>query len=309
MIVDKLHALRQTPLFAGLADDELRELAELSPIERHHAGTTLFREHDPGGTMYVVVSGEVEIYVRDRERHEVQLLKVTPGRIFGEMSVLDNRPRSASARALTDVALLTVSRETLMDVARQRSAVAIHLLELLSERLRSTSAMVQDRVVPNATEAIEVKRTLSDRISDFFTSASGNLYFVLFSLLWFTVWIALNIGAVPGMSVFDPFPFGLLTMIVSLEMVFLSLFILIKQERQAANDKVRDDIEYEVNVRAEIGIRNLTDQIEAMELRLSSRLNRLEQARTPTISPLDTVVSRVADERTELETHEERASV
>jgi CRP-like cAMP-binding protein len=308
MTADKLHALRQTPLFAGLADDELRELAEQSPIERHHAGTTFFREQDPGGTMYVVVSGEVELYVRDRGRQEVQLLKVTPGHIFGEMSVLDYRPRSANARALTNVVLLVVSREALMHTARQRPAVAIHLLELLSERLRSTSAMVQDRVVPNATDVIAVKRTLSDRISDFFTNASGNLYFVLFSLIWFVVWIVLNIGAIPGMSVFDPFPFGLLTMIVSLEMVFLSLFILIKQERQVANDKVRDDIEYEVNVRSEVGIRNLSDQLEAMELRLSSRLSRLEQARTPAITPLDTAVSRVADERTDLETQEERAS-
>lgn len=308
MTVDKLQALRQTPLFAGLADDELRELAEHSPVELHHAGATLFREHDPGDTMYVVVSGEVEIYVRDRGRQEVQLLKLTPGLIFGEMSVLDKRPRSASARALTNVTLLAVSREALMQSARQRPAVAIHLLELLSERLRSTSAMVQDRVVPNATDIIEVKRTLSDRISDFFTSASGNLYFVLFSLIWFVIWIALNLGVIPGVSIFDPFPFGLLTMIVSLEMVFLSLFILIKQERQAANDKVRDDIEYEVNVRAEMGIRSLTDQLEAMEMRLSSRLSRLEQARPAVISPLDTAVSRVVDERAELETQEERAT-
>ncbi len=308
MTVDKLHTLRHTPLFAGLADDELRELAEQSAVERHHAGTTLFRVHDPGGTMYVVVSGEVEIYVRDRGRQEVQLLKVTPGRIFGEMSVLDKRPRSANARALTEVTLVTISREMLIDVARHRPAVAIHLLELLSERLRSTSAMVQDRVVPNATDVIAVKRTLSDRISDFFTSASGNLYFVLFSLIWFVVWIVLNVGVVPGMSIFDPFPFGLLTMIVSLEMVFLSLFILIKQERQAANDKVRDDIEYEVNVRAEVGIRNLSAQLEAMELRLSNRLSRLEQARTTAITPIDTTISRVVDERAEMETQEERAS-
>jgi CRP-like cAMP-binding protein len=276
--MDKLNALRQTALFNGLNDLDLSALADASCVEHYRLGATIFRENDPGGTMYIVVTGNLELIVRDKGGNEVTLLTVAPGQVFGEMSLLDNRPRSASARTLTDVSLLSVSRETLVRITHQHPTVALHLLELLAGRLRYTASLVQERVVPNATDVIEVKRTLSDRISDFFTDGSGNIGFVIFSLLWFTVWIIWNLDVVPGLQVFDPFPFGLLTMVVSLEMVFLSLFILIKQKRQAANDRVRDDIEYEVNVRAEAGIRNLSNQLEAFERRITTRLDVLERS-------------------------------
>ncbi|MDX2138192.1 MAG: DUF1003 domain-containing protein [Chloroflexota bacterium] len=279
--MDKLNALRQTSLFNGLKDEDLSALADASSVEQYRVGTTIFRENDPGGTMYVVVTGKLELIVRDKGGHEVPLLTVASGQVFGEMSLLDNRPRSASARTLTDVSLLSVSRETLVRITHQHPTVALHLLELLAERLRYTASLVQERVVPNATDVIEVKSTLSDRISDFFTDGSGNLAFVIFSLVWFVVWIVWNLGLIPGLQVFDPFPFGLLTMVVSLEMVFLSLFILIKQKRQAANDRVRDDIEYEVNVRAEAGIRNLSNQLEALERRLTTRLEVIERVQAP----------------------------
>jgi uncharacterized membrane protein len=206
----------------------------------------------------------------------VRLLKAEAGQVFGEMSVLDDQPRSASARALTNVDLIVIHRDTLIKAINERPHVALQMLKILSTRLRATSALVQERVVINANEAIGIKRTLGDKISDFFINASASLVFVTFSLVWFVVWIAWNLGVIPGVSPFDPFPFGLLTMVVSLEMVFLSLFILIRQARQAADDKVRSDVEYEVNVRAELGIRNLIRRVELLEQRVLLRLERSE---------------------------------
>lgn len=270
-------ALRQAYIFSTLTDDELAVLAAQVEPETHAAGALIFRHNDVGDAMYIVQSGEVDLFVKDRTGAEVSVLQVEAGQVFGELSLLDSRPRSASARVLKDARLLVIRRSALVNVCLTHPQVPLRMLEILAARVRSSSALVQERIIPNANEAIEVKHSLGDRISDFFTGISGNIIFVALSLIWFVVWIGWNLEIIPGLEAFDPFPFGLLTMVVSLEMVFLSLFILIKQSRMAAHDKVRNDIEYEVNVRSELGVRHLSESIEIFEQRMQQRLDQLEQ--------------------------------
>ncbi|MBZ0298407.1 MAG: DUF1003 domain-containing protein [Anaerolineae bacterium] len=269
--------LRNAYIFSTLTDDELSILAEEVELEAHPAGAMIFVHNDVGEAMYIVQSGSVDVFVKDRTGSEVRVLQVEAGQVFGELSLLDHRPRSASARALSDVTLLVIRREALVNLCTLHPLIPLRMLEILAARLRSSSLMVQERIIPNANEAIEVKRSFGDRVSDLFTGLSGNIFFVGFSLIWFVVWIAWNLEIVPGAQAFDPFPFGFLTMVVSLEMVFLSLFILIKQSRMAAHDKVRNDIEYEVNVRAELGIRHLGESIQIFEQHMQQRLEKVEQ--------------------------------
>lgn len=272
-----IHALRNVSLFARFTDSELETLAEQVRTEIRPASTLIFRENDRGGAMYMLKSGRVELTVRDKMEQPVTLRFLEPGDVFGEMSLLDNEPRSASARAVTDVELIVLGRDALLVLFERHPAVALTMLEILTRRLRDTTSLVQDRILPNVNEEIDVTKSFSDHISDFATRLTGNIFFVGMCLAWFAIWISWNLGLVPGLEPFDPFPFGLLTMIVSLLMVFLSLFILIKQERQVANDKVRNDIEYEINVRAELGVRALHKQLELLEYRMAERLERLEQ--------------------------------
>lgn len=270
--------LRKAYIFSTLTEDELNALAAEAEYESHPAGALIFRHNDVGDAMYIVQSGAVDLFVKDRTGAEVSVLQVDAGQVFGELSLLDNRPRSASARAISPVQLLVIRRKALVELCIVHPLIALRMLEILAARLRSSSVMVQERIIPNANEAIEVKLSLGDRISDLFTGLSGNIIFVGVSLVWFVVWIGWNLKIVPGLEPFDPFPFGLLTMVVSLEMVFLSLFILIKQSRMAAHDKVRNDIEYEVNVRAELGVRHLSESIEGFEQHMQQRLDHLEKA-------------------------------
>lgn len=269
-------SFRNASLFASLSDDDLQVLARDAQIEHHAAGALIFKQNDQGGALYIVEHGTVELFVNDRMSSIVSLLTAGVGQVFGEMSILEDQPRSASARAVTDVELIVLYRDALIKVINERPQVALQMLRMLSSRLRTTSVLVQERVVVNANEAIANKHALGDKISDFFINKAGNVVFVLISLVWFVVWIGLNLRLFPNVDPFDPFPFGLLTMIVSLEMVFLSLFILIKQSRQAADDKVRNDVEYEVNVRSEMGIRSLTQHVDLLEQRILQRLDRLE---------------------------------
>lgn len=109
-------------------------------------------------------------------------------------------------------------------------------------------------VVHSARERVVFSRmrTSQDRVADAITAFAGTMRFVYLHAVWFTVWIVLNEGLVGKARVFDPYPFGLLTMIVSLEAIFLSTFVMVSQNRQAARENVRADLDFETNLRSEI---------------------------------------------------------
>lgn len=273
---DTFSLLQRAPLFRRMNDEDLTAVVEMLKPQSVPAGTVLFKEGELRSVCYIVASGRVELYTVDFGGEEVRLQVSECGGVFGEMSLFDNAPRSASARTLEDCHLLTLDHDALHALIMEHPHVAFGMLADLTSRLRSTTALVQERVVLNVNEAVAAKSSLVDRLSDVITHIFGNIYFVILSLVWFVVWIVWNLEIIPGTQAFDRYPFGLLTTIVSLEMVLLSLFILIKQERQAANDKVRNDIEYEINVRAELGVRALGRQMARMEERMLKRLEALE---------------------------------
>ena len=141
---------------------------------------------------------------------------------------------------------------------------------------------MRSRVAKNVNEQVEVKTTTLDRIADFINAFAGSMAFLIGNALWFLVWIVVNTMVPDGD--FDPYPFGLLTMIVSLEAIFLSCFVLLSQNRQSAKDRVRSDIEYEVNIKAELEVAHLhekTDRIYAEMLEHFIRIEKTIAARDP----------------------------
>lgn len=116
----------------------------------------------------------------------------------------------------------------------------------------SVEKIIKRRRVFKAFEAKSLaNRNLSEKVADHITSAFGSFSFFLLNLYWFIIWITLNIGIIPSVKPFDPFPFGLLTMIVSLEAIFLSIFVLVSQNRAAQTDRLRDELHLQVNLIAE----------------------------------------------------------
>src|SRR4029453_8650485 len=142
---------------------------------------------------------------------------------------------------------------------------------------RKANALLQARVSRNVNEATESKLSLLDRSADVIAAFSGSMAFLILNGVWFVVWIAWNVVPMPWFEPFDPFPFGLLTMIVSLEAIFLSCFVLISQDRQSAKDRVRSDIEYEINVKAELEVAHLHEKTDEIHEDLLDRFARLEK--------------------------------
>jgi uncharacterized membrane protein len=143
--------------------------------------------------------------------------------------------------------------------------------------LREADDLLRTRVSRNVNDEMEEKLTPLQRVSDWIAWFSGSMHFLLLNGLWFVVWIAINTLPL-GISQFDPYPFGLLTMIVSLEAIFLSCFVLISQNRQSEKDHIRSDIEYDVNIQAELEIAHLhekTDHIHEQMLEQFAHIEKL----------------------------------
>jgi uncharacterized membrane protein len=215
--------------------------------------------------LYVVQSGEVELFIKDTAGQKIVLTTSGPGDVFGELSMLDQGARTATATALEDSELLELDRDDLLLLFRKRPEAALGLLAAMGHMTRKADALLRTRVSRNANEEAEEQRGLILRIADWVSWFSGSMSFLAIHALWFVFWVGLNTLPL-GLTAFDPYPFGLLTMIVSLEAIFLSCIVLISQNRQAQKDRVRSDIEYEVNIKAELEVAHLhekTDQIYA----------------------------------------------
>ncbi len=277
MVFADVSMLKQIPLFALLDEEEMTSLAQQIEEQEFLKGQDIFQAGEKGGAMYIVQSGEVEIFLLDTSGERITLGFVKPGDLFGEFSLLDNEPRSASAQAVENTQVLVVDQNDLNLLVKSHPAAALDMMAMLTRRIRESNARFQERTIRNINQEIAgMAAGFGDRLADFLTKIASNIGFTYFSFAWFLAWIAINIGVIPGVQPFDPFPFGLLTMAVSLEAIFLSLFVLISQDRIATRDRIRNDIEYEVNVRAEVEIRALANQVESLQQILLQHLSDIK---------------------------------
>ncbi|MDX2139151.1 MAG: DUF1003 domain-containing protein [Chloroflexota bacterium] len=270
--------LREIPLFELLDEQELSALAGQMEQRRYLMGQIIYAVGDPGGVMYIVQQGRTEVFIRDKAHERVRIAVCEPGDIFGEVALLANDERHTNAKALEDTTVLIVDRNDLDFLFRKHPTAALDIISMLGKRIRETDVLVRDRVIArNVNEEMEEQIGFAERLSDALTRFSGDVRFVYLHVLWFTVWIILNIGWVPAIPPFDPFPFGLLTMIVSLEAILLSALVLISQNRQVERDRVRNDIEYDVNVKAELEIQQLHEKIDDMQDVMMQRLTEINR--------------------------------
>jgi uncharacterized membrane protein len=142
---------------------------------------------------------------------------------------------------------------------------------------RKADELLKTRVARNPNEEVAEHLSTFQRIADWISAFSGSMSFLLLNFGWFAIWILLNVFPL-GVEPFDPYPFGFLTMIVSLEAIFLSCFVLISQKRQSEKDRVRSDIEYEVNIKAELEVAHLHEKTDRIHSEMLERFLRIERA-------------------------------
>ncbi len=268
--------LAEVELFELLDETELGELAAVIDYKSVSAGEVIFHAGDLGDALYIVKSGEIELFVKDTTGQKIVLTVAEKNDLFGELSMLDSRPRSATSVALVDCEILLLDRDDLLLLFKKQPDAALNMLAAMSGMLRKVDRLLQTRVSRNVNEEMEEKLPALQRIADWIAWFSGSMLFLIINGLWFAVWVTINTFPL-GLPQFDPFPFGLLTMIVSLEAIFLSCFVLISQNRQAAKDKIRGDIEYDVNIKAELEVAHLHEKVDHIHEQMTTKLSELEK--------------------------------
>lgn len=269
--------LAEVPLFQFLDEHERADLAASLDEVRFAAGQTIFAAGDPGEAMYVIRSGEVEIFFKDNTGNKIVLESATPGHFFGELSMLDHGSRTANALAVTEVEALRIDQQDLDQLVRSYPQASLDMLSAMGRRLRVTTELLRHTAARNVNEAVDEKHSLVDRAADWIAAFSGSLPFLGLHVLWFAAWIGWNTLA-PEAGRFDPFPYGLLTMTVSLEAIILSVFVLLSQNRQIEKDRVRADVEYDVNLKAELEIMQLHEKMDRLTADTLRRLAAIEKA-------------------------------
>jgi CRP/FNR family transcriptional regulator, cyclic AMP receptor protein len=247
-----------------LKPEEKAALAEKIDILCYSAGQAVFNYGDPGHAMYIVRSGEVEIYVKNNQGEKIVLETSQPGDIFGEVSLLDGGARTAWVAALSDVELLRLDREHFEDYVRQCTPAALNLLSVAARRLRRSDDLIRRTVTRNANDVAAEQGTLLTRLADAVPSFTGSIASLAFHAAFLGGWIAINLSVIRNMRAFDPYPFEFLSVIVSLEAIFLTLFVLTSQNRQRTRDRIRSDIEFESSINTETKIAFLHEKIDKL---------------------------------------------
>jgi CRP/FNR family transcriptional regulator, cyclic AMP receptor protein len=268
--------LSEIKMFELLNEDDRLALAKVVDELKIPLGHTLFQAGDPGDSLFIIQSGEIELYIKDTVGQKIVLTTAQSGDMFGELAMLDTGPRTATAVALIDTDVLVLDRDDLVLLFQRKPEAALHMLAALSGLTRKADELLRTRVSRNVNEEMEHKYSFLERIADWLAWFSGSMPFLISHTFWFVIWVSLN-TFILGERAFDPFPFGLLTMIVSLEAIFLACFVLISQNRQAEKDKVRADIEYEVNIKAELEVAHLHEKTDRLYENMMARFVKLEK--------------------------------
>jgi uncharacterized membrane protein len=263
-------------MFELLHGDDRQALADVVDAIKLNPAETLFQAGEPGDSLFIVRSGSVELFIKDTAGQKIVLTIAEAGDLFGELSLLDSGPRTATAVALTETELLLLDRDDLLLLFQKRPDAALNMLAAMSTMTRKADELLRTRVARNVNEEMEEHSTPLQRVADWIAWFSGSMPFLIINGAWFGIWILMNTLPL-GFTKFDPYPFGLLTMIVSLEAIFLSCFVLVSQNRQAEKDRVRADIEYEVNVKAEMEVAHLHEKTDRIYESMLARFARLEK--------------------------------
>jgi CRP/FNR family transcriptional regulator, cyclic AMP receptor protein len=256
--------LTEIPFFNFLDESERVSLAAQLEEVQVPEGTVLFNYGEPGDCLYVIRSGKAEVFFKDDTGTRIVLETAGTGDVVGELSLLDGGPRTASVVVTEALDALRLDRGDLDQFLRRHPAAAIDLLSAMGRRLRVSAERLRHTASRNVNVAAEDNRTAVQKAADWIADFSGSISFLLLHVGFFAAWILLNVSLIPGAPMFDAYPFGLLTMVVSLEAIILSVFVLLSQNRQVAKERIRGDIEYEVNIKAEMEVAHLHEKVDLL---------------------------------------------
>ena len=266
--------LAQISLFEGLSDEDRNALAQRLVTKPFPAKTSVFAKGERGSSMYIVLSGAVQIFLPGDGDSRVTLKDVRTGEYFGELSLFDDKPRSASVEAVVDTVLLELTRDNFADhLARSRTA-ALSILSDMAERLRETNALLSQRAARDVVKEIEENLTWGQRLADKVAELNGSWAFILFLIGLTLVWAVVNKLA---RDPFDEYPFQFYNLALAILVALQGPLIVMSQNRQTLKDRAQAETDFRVNLKNELGIERIQSELGAFRAEVTKRMEFLER--------------------------------
>jgi uncharacterized membrane protein len=265
--------LAYVPLFALLDDVERAALANVLEVARFPKGQTVFRTGDVGGALYLVHAGLVRVAFASNEGAQVILGAYGRGQVFGEISLLDGGPRTSTPLALEDAEVLILNRSHLLEMITKHPHSAMDLLTVIGARLRATDQFLRTQVTRNVNLEAEERLTLGQRLADRVAAFGGSWPFILVFFAVMVLWIVVDTWGFVENG-FDPYPYILLNLVLSMLAALQAPIIMMSQNRQAAKDRLQADLDYRINLKAELEVAHLHTKIDRIWEELQAQLAR-----------------------------------
>ena len=271
--------LRQVPLFALLDDDELAVLASQVELRKFAPRDRIYRAGEAGGRGYIVLSGTVRVTTVDEDHQEVVVDEPAVGEFFGFASMLDQTPHQTSAMASEEAVCIEVDRHDIMVLLERKPHAGMDMLAVLGKQYHGSQRLVRVRSMRNPNEVIEEQTTVGNHIADEVARFGGSWTFIITFGCVLVAYTALNVWL--GRGAWDPYPFILLNLFLSMLAAVQAPVIMMSQNRQDAKDRLRGELDYAVNRRAESEIQGLSRKLNLLGEKLEDVEELVRGLRAP----------------------------
>jgi uncharacterized membrane protein len=251
--------LKQVPFFSLLDDDELAVLASQVEPRTFAPRQRIYKLGDAAGTAYVLMSGAVRVTTIDEDQQDVVFDEPAGGDFFGFASLLDETPHQTTAMALDHSLCIEVQRQHLLTLVERKPHAAIDMMAVLGRRLHAAQTLIRGRAARNPNTLIEAEATLGERLADAVAGFGGSWTFILVTLFGLVVYCLINSRL--GARAWDPYPFILLNLILSMLAALQAPVIMMSQNRQDKKDRLRGELDFDVNRRAAGDIQRLAGKL------------------------------------------------
>ena len=258
--------LKQVPLFARLDDDEAAVLAGQVEVKTFAPRQRIYKMGDANGRAYVLVSGKVRIATVDEDHQEVVVDEPGRGEFFGFASMLEQTPHQTEATAVEETVCIEVDRNDIMNLLQRKPHAGMDMLAVLGHQFHASQALVRIRANRHPNEIIEEQATLGERVADNVASFGGSWTFISVFLAFMVIYSSINIAL--GRAAWDPYPFILLNLFLSMLAAIQAPVIMMSQNRQDKKDRLRGELDYDVNRRAHKEIQGLAHKLNLLGERL-----------------------------------------
>jgi CRP/FNR family transcriptional regulator, cyclic AMP receptor protein len=255
----KPDVLKHVPLSSLLDEEEITVLAGQVELREFHPRQRIYKMGDPSGVAYVMVNGRVRVTTVDEDHQEVVVDEPSHGEFFGFASMLEQTPHQTTATAIDETVSIEVSRDDIATLLQRKPLAGMGMLTVLGRQFHSSQQLVRLRAMRNANEIIEDEATFAQRVADKVVKFGGSWTFIIGFAVVFGIYTAINMAL--GRFAWDPYPFILLNLILSLLAAIQAPVIMMSQNRQDTRDRLRNELNYTVNRRAEAEIQGLSRKL------------------------------------------------